>query len=151
MPMLSRDRQYTARRARRRSERGQSNAVPFVVDEARPVGAKHFSSYVLKMKASNVNAMLFLSAPADGITLLRQMKGQQLKLRYIHGLAAFWPTELAKTLGNGGDYVIHDGFWGEVNLNAEELKDIGPMVRERIEQEEAILRDWLEEQKGGTT
>jgi ABC-type branched-subunit amino acid transport system substrate-binding protein len=103
------------------------------------------------MKGSNVNAMLFLSAPADGITLLRQMKDQQLKLRYIHGLAAFWPTELVKTLGNGGDYVIHDGFWGEVNLNAEELKDIGPMVRERIEQEEAILRDWLEEQKGGTT
>ena len=96
-------------------EWGKQFGYTFAVDESYPVGSKDFSSLVLKMKTANADAMLFLGAPADGITLLRQMKDSQLKLRYIHGWAGFWPTEFASALGNDADYVVHDGFWTENN------------------------------------
>ncbi len=103
----------------------------FCIDEAYPVGAKDFSSYVLKMKAAGADAMLFLGAPSDGITLLRQMKEQKLKLRYIHGWAGLWPTEVVKALGEDADYIMHDGFWSENNGQAGS-RDLGQRFRKQF-------------------
>jgi len=86
----------------------------FAVDEPYAPGSKDFSSHILKWKAAKVDALLWLGSPTDGITLLRQMKEQGLKLPYIHGWKGFWPTEFLEGMGKEGvNYIIHDGFWTE--------------------------------------
>jgi len=89
----------------------------FVEDDPYPVGAKDFSSQILKMKGAKADALLFFGVPADAITFLRQAKEQQLKLRYIQGYKGFWPTEFATAMGKDANYIIHDGFWSENSGN----------------------------------
>jgi branched-chain amino acid transport system substrate-binding protein len=76
-------------------------------------GTKDFSSHILKYKAAKVDAILTLIPPTDGITLLRQMKEQNLKVPYIHGWKGFWTREFEKAMGGDADYIIHDGFWSD--------------------------------------
>jgi len=83
------------------------------VDEAYTPGTKDFSSSILKFKQANVDALLWLGSPTDSIQLIRQIKEQQLNLKYIHGWKGFWPTEFATALGKDANYLIHDGFWAE--------------------------------------
>ena len=85
----------------------------FVVDEPYAPNSKDFSSHILKWKAAKADALLWLGSPTDGITLLRQMKEQNLKLKYIHGWKGFWPTEFLEAVGKDANYIIHDGFWSE--------------------------------------
>jgi branched-chain amino acid transport system substrate-binding protein len=101
----------------------KKHGYEFVVVDSAPVGNKDFSSYILKIKASNADALIFEGPPGDGITCLRQAKDAQLKLRYIQGWKAFWPTEFVKAMGKDADYIIHDGFWSENggNPGAKEL------------------------------
>lgn len=68
----------------------------FAVDEPYPQGTKDFSSYILKWKASGVDALLWLGSPTDGITLLRQMKEQNVRFPYTHGWRGLWPTSLSR-------------------------------------------------------
>lgn len=96
----------------------------FVMDSPSPIGARDFSSHILKMKAGKADALLFHGPPTDGITLLRQIKEAQLPLRYIHGWKGFWPTEFVKAMGQDADYIIHDGFWTE-NSGHPGAKDLG--------------------------
>ncbi len=94
----------------------KEHGYQFAMDNPAPEGCRDFSSYILKMKSVNADALLCLVTPSDGITLMRQVMEQQgLKLRYVHGWQGFWPTEFYKTLGAKSDYVIHDGFWTENN------------------------------------
>lgn len=95
----------------------------FVVDEPYAPGSKDFSSHILKYKAAKVDAILVLCFPTDGITLLRQMKEQGLKVPYIHGWKGFWPREFEKAMGKDANYVIHDGFWSEA-FGAPGAKDL---------------------------
>jgi len=85
----------------------------FVIDEPYAPGSKDFSSHILKYKAAKVDAILVLCFPTDGITLLRQMKEQGLKVPYIHGWKGFWPREFEKAIGKDANYIIHDGFWSD--------------------------------------
>ena len=85
----------------------------FAVDEPYAPGSKDFSSHILKWKAAKVDALLWLGSPTDGITLLRQMKEQNLRLPYIHGWKGFWPREFVNAMGKDANYVIHDGFWSD--------------------------------------
>ena len=85
----------------------------FAVDEPYAPGSKDFSSHILKWKAAKVDALLWLGSPTDGITLLRQMKEQNLKIPYIHGWKGFWPREFEKAIGKDANYIIHDGFWSD--------------------------------------
>jgi branched-chain amino acid transport system substrate-binding protein len=105
--------------------------VTFVMDEPYAVGSKDFSAHILKMKAAKADALLYFGSPTDGITLLRQMKEQQLKLRYIHGWKGFWPTEFVRAMGNDADYVIHDGFWTE-NSGAPGAKELGQRFKNQF-------------------
>jgi len=102
----------------------KEHGYAFVVDDAAPVGAKDFSSLILKIKAANADALIFEGPPTDGITFLRQAKDATLKLRYIQGWKAFWPSEFVKAMGKDADYVIHDGFWSE-NLGTPGAKELG--------------------------
>ena len=106
----------------------------FAVDEPYAPGEKNFSSYILKWKVAGVDALLWLGSPTDGITLLRQMKEQDLKLKYIHGWKGFWPTEFADALGSDANYIIHDGFWTEKS-GAPGAKELGERFRKAFKRD----------------
>ncbi len=89
--------------------------LPFVVDNPAPQGNRDFASYILKMKAANADALLFHGDANAGVTIVRQMGEQGLKLRYVHGWQGFWPTEFYKALQSKSNYLLHDGFWTENN------------------------------------
>jgi branched-chain amino acid transport system substrate-binding protein len=103
----------------------------FAVDEPYPQGTKDFSSYILKWKASGVDALLWLGSPTDGITLLRQMKEQNVRFPYTHGWRGLWPTEFIKAMGKDADYIIHDGFWAET-LPFPGAKELGEKFRKQF-------------------
>ncbi len=75
------------------------------------VGTTDLSSYLLKMKAANADALLWIGPSTDGITLIRQIKAQNLNLKYIHGWMGFWSNDFVTALGADSNYCIHDGFW----------------------------------------
>lgn len=83
------------------------------LDEPYTPGTKDFSSSILKMKANNCDALFWLGSPTDSIILIRQMKEQDLNLKYIHGFKGFWPNEFYDGLGKDANYIVHDGFWAE--------------------------------------
>ena len=103
----------------------------FAVDDPYAPGSKNFSSHILKWKAGGVDALIWLGSPTDGITLLRQMKEQDLKLKYIHGWKGFWPTEFVEDLGKNTNYIIHDGFWTEKS-GAPGAKELGERFRKEF-------------------
>ncbi len=102
----------------------------FAVDEPYVPGSKDFSSHILKMKARKADALLWLGSPTDGITLLRQIKEQQLKLKYIHGWKGFWPTEFVQAVGDDSNYIIFDGFWSE-DSGAPGAKELGERYKKQ--------------------
>ncbi len=112
----------------------QEYGYQFAVDEPYAPGSKNFSSHILKWKASGVDALIWLGAPTDGITLLRQMKEQDLKLKYIHGWKGFWTTEFVNDLGKDANYIIHDGFWTEKS-GAPGAKELGERFRKEFKKD----------------
>ncbi|MGD0918976.1 MAG: amino acid ABC transporter substrate-binding protein [Thermodesulfobacteriota bacterium] len=95
----------------------------FVVDEPYAVGAKDFSSQILKWKAQNADALIWFGSPLDSITVVRQIKEHNMNFKYIHGWMGFWATEFLKALGKDSNYIIMDAFWSEhfPNPGAKEL------------------------------
>ncbi|MBN9462558.1 MAG: amino acid ABC transporter substrate-binding protein [Burkholderiales bacterium] len=83
----------------------------FAMDEPWAMGAKDYSSYILKMKAKGVDAILLFGNPTDAITLVRQMKEQNFSVKYLHGWKGTWTGEFREALGDDSDYVVADGFW----------------------------------------
>ena len=67
------------------------------------VGTTDLSSYLLKMKAANADALLWIGPSVDGITLLRQIKAQNLNLKYIHGWMGMWANDFQTALGARGE------------------------------------------------
>ena len=112
----------------------QEYGYRFAVDEPYAPGSKNFSSQILKWKAAGVDALIWLGSPTDGITLLRQMKEQDLKLKYIHGWKGFWTTEFAEDLGEDANYIIHDGFWTEKS-GAPGAKELGERFRKEFKKD----------------
>ena len=110
----------------------------FVVDDPYAPGNKDYSSYMLKWKAAKGDALLVLSGPADGITILRQMKDAGVKMKYVHGWMGFWPTEFAQGLGQDANYVIHDGLWSE-NSGAPGAKDIGERFKKQFKRDSVSI------------
>ncbi len=76
-------------------------------------GNKDFSSIILKFKEANVDGVVCLIAPTDGITFVKQMKEQNWSPKYLFGYKGFWPGEFYDALGDDGNYIGHDGFWSE--------------------------------------
>ncbi len=91
----------------------QQYGYELAVDEAYVPGTKDFSSSILKIKNAGCDALLWLGSPTDSIVLIRQLKEQQVDLKYIHGFKGFWPTEFVEGLGEDANYIVHDGFWAE--------------------------------------
>lgn len=83
-----------------------------VVDyDSYAMGAKDFSSSVLKMQNAGADALLWLGTAPDSITLINSIKAQNYNMKYIHGWMGFWPTQFYDGLGKDANYLIHDGFW----------------------------------------
>ncbi len=76
-------------------------------------GNKDFSSIILKFKQANVDGVVTLISPADGITFVKQMKEQGWSPKYLFGYKGFWPVDFYKALGTNAEYIGHDGFWSE--------------------------------------
>ena len=93
--------------------RAKEYGYKFAVDEPFAPGTKDFSSILLKYKGAKVDAVIALLPPTDGITLLRQMKEQGLKIPFILGYKGFWPREFEQAMGPDANYIIHDGFWSD--------------------------------------
>lgn len=110
-------------------EMAKKHNYPIALDLAYTPGTKDYSSLILKMKANNIDALLWLGSPPDGITMVRQMKQQQLDLKYLHGWKGFWSREFEKTLGKDAEYVIHDGFWADT-LPYPGAKELGEKFRQ---------------------
>ena len=85
----------------------------YALDEPWAVGAKDYSSQILKAKAKKVDAMFIFGSPQDSITLVRQMKENGLSMKYIHGWKGTWTSEFWSALGKDAQYVMLDGFWSE--------------------------------------
>lgn len=85
--------------------------VDVVMDEPLAVGSKDYSAYILKMKSKGIDAVLLFSNPSDAITLVRQMKEQNVSVPYFHGWKGTWTGEFHEALGAASDYILADGFW----------------------------------------
>jgi len=84
-----------------------------VVDETFVEGNKDFSSIILKMKEAGADVLDCLISPADGNTLIKQMKEQDWSPKYVFGFKGFWPVAFYQGLGTDANYIGHDGFWTE--------------------------------------
>jgi ABC-type branched-subunit amino acid transport system substrate-binding protein len=69
------------------------------------------------MKQANVDAIVTLISPADGITFTKQMKEQAFSPKFMMGWKGFWPTEYMQGLAADSDYVCFDAFWSEDQPN----------------------------------
>lgn len=77
------------------------------------VGAKDFTSQILRAKNAGVDAILLMANTADTVALVRQMKQHKFSVKFFHGWKGTWETEFYQTLGKDADYIFCDGFWSE--------------------------------------
>ncbi|MBL6977462.1 MAG: amino acid ABC transporter substrate-binding protein [Desulfobacteraceae bacterium] len=83
----------------------------FVLDEPWSVGAKDYSAQIIKAKSLGVDSILIFGADTDVITFVRQMKENNLNVKYFHGWKGTWAGEFWKALGKDAQYILCDGFW----------------------------------------
>ena len=84
-----------------------------VVNEPWAVGAKDYSSQILKLKAKKVDSLFLFGSPADSVTFVRQMKEANFSVKYFHGYKGAWNTDFWESLGKDAQYILFDGFWHE--------------------------------------
>jgi len=99
-----------------------------VVLEPYTEGTKDYSASILRLKGEGVDALVWLGSPADGITLIRQIKENKYNLRFIWGAKGFWPVEFREALGSDSDYIVSDGHWAEA-LGYGISKELGERFR----------------------
>ena len=83
----------------------------FALDEPWAVGAKDYSAQIIKAKSLGIDAILIFGSDADCITFVRQMKENDLNVKYMHGWKGTWAGEFWKALGKDAEYILCDGFW----------------------------------------
>jgi branched-chain amino acid transport system substrate-binding protein len=76
-------------------------------------GNKDFSSIILKFKQANVDGVVTLIAPSDGITFVKQMREGDWAPKFLFGFKGFWPVNFYRSLGSDANYICFDAFWGE--------------------------------------
>jgi branched-chain amino acid transport system substrate-binding protein len=85
----------------------------FAVDEPLAVGAKDYSSQILKLKTKGVDGILIFGADGDCVTFVRQMKEVGLNVKFFHGYKGTWAHEFYNALGPDAEGILMDGFWSE--------------------------------------
>jgi len=102
----------------------------FIMDEPWAVGAKDYSSQILKLKAKKVDALIMFGSPSDCITFVRQMKENDCNIKYLHGIKGTWTAEFWESLKKDAQYVLFDGFWHE-SYPYPGAKELGQRFRKR--------------------
>jgi branched-chain amino acid transport system substrate-binding protein len=92
---------------------GEKFGYKFAERQSMGMGAKDFTSQVLKAKEAGVDAIFCLSNLPETVTLVRQMKQNKFSVKYFQGLKGTWPNEFYDSLGKDADYILFDGFWSE--------------------------------------
>ena len=102
-----------------------------VVLEPYTEGTRDYSGSILRLKREGVDALVWLGSPADGITLIRQIKENKYNLKFIWGAKGFWPVEFMEALGPDSDYMVSDGHWAEA-LGYGISKELGDRFRAKF-------------------
>jgi branched-chain amino acid transport system substrate-binding protein len=113
----------------------------FLVDEPWTVGAKDYSSQILRLKEKNVDAIIILGTSADCITFFRQMKENKLSVKYFHGIKGTWQGEFWKALGKDAQYVLADGFWSE-SFAYPGAKELGKRYYDKFQKQSVSVGLW---------
>ncbi len=77
------------------------------------MGAKDFSTQVLKGKAAKVDAIISMANVPEMVTLIRQMKENNFSVKAFQGIKGTWSPEFWKALGKDAEGILADGFWSE--------------------------------------
>jgi branched-chain amino acid transport system substrate-binding protein len=95
----------------------------FTVNEPMAVGAKDYSSQILKLKTKGVDGIIIFASNGDCVTFVRQMKEVGLNVKYFHGYKGTWAPEFYNALGPDAEGILMDGFWSKdlPNPGAKEL------------------------------
>jgi branched-chain amino acid transport system substrate-binding protein len=77
------------------------------------MGAKDFSTQVLKGKAAGVDAIISMANVPEMVTLIRQMKENNFNVKAFQGFKGTWATEFYNALGKDAEGILLDAFWSE--------------------------------------
>jgi branched-chain amino acid transport system substrate-binding protein len=95
------------------SEKAVKAGYNIALKEAITMGAKDFTTQILKCKEAGVDAIFILADTAETVTILRQMKENKLSVKFFIGWKGTWPTEFFQAMGKDSDYILNDGFWSK--------------------------------------
>ena len=82
-----------------------------VLRESMGMGAKDFSSQVMKAKTANVDGILCMANVPETVTLVRQLKENKVNIKWFQGFKGTWSNEFWTSLGSDAEGVMLDGFW----------------------------------------
>jgi branched-chain amino acid transport system substrate-binding protein len=84
-----------------------------VLREVMSIGAKDFSSQIVRAKSMDVDAIISFANVPQAVTLVRQMKEMNFSVKFFYGMKGTWAAEFCNALGKDADYILCDGFWSE--------------------------------------
>ena len=90
---------------------GEKYGYKMVLRESMGMGAKDFSSQVMKAKSANVDAILCMANVPETVTLVRQLKENKVNIKWFQGFKGTWSNEFLKALGPDAEGILMDGFW----------------------------------------
>ena len=83
--------------------------------ESMGMGAKDFSSQVMKAKTAKVDGALCMANVPETVTLVRQLKENKVNIKWFQGFKGTWSNEFWTALGSDAEGVMLDGFWSPEN------------------------------------
>jgi branched-chain amino acid transport system substrate-binding protein len=90
---------------------GKEFGYKFAEREALTMGAKDFTSQVLKAKEAGIDAIFCIADTPQIVTFIRQSKENKYNFKWFQGFKGTWSHDFYKAMGKDGDYVFCDGFW----------------------------------------
>ena len=110
----------------------------FVADEPWTVGARDYSSLIMKLKGKRADGIILFGSNTDSVTFVRQSKELDLNWKLLHGFKGTWGTEFWNALGNKAQYVLADGFWHE-DFPYPKFKEIGQGYFEKYKKQSVSI------------
>lgn len=87
----------------------QKRGYSVVYDGKHPLSCKDFSPLLVAAKSAGAEVLLSLPTPADGITLIKQMKQLDVNFKFIIMMRLPPEDIMYKAVGSAGDYLILGG------------------------------------------
>ncbi len=90
---------------------GKEFGYKFAERQALTMGAKDFTSQVLKAKEAGIDAVFCIADTPQIVTFIRQAKENNYNFKWFQGFKGTWSYDFYKAMGKDGDYILCDGFW----------------------------------------